>query len=208
MQYRINIFILMFFFTFSFTQNMGILKTKKNKLGVGIFVTTFYSYKGQNDGADVWGKPERYIYQLNYTTPSDFEFYINVVPGEIRFYNSNNNEKYYDYNIGLTYHFQQRKWGSSLTYQKNKWYCDTENILLNDYIDDTGKTSFIITIYSKQKYHPFVAYSNSFEDDNDDNGNHEEQLILHWGLNLLINDQCEINKDDANFYIGIGYAFF
>ena len=66
MQYRINIFILMLFFTFSYTQNMGILKTQKNKLGMGIFVTTFYSYKGQNDGADVWGKPERYIYQLNY----------------------------------------------------------------------------------------------------------------------------------------------
>ena len=57
---KIKILTFFLLFSFSFNQNMGILKTNKNRSGFGVFVTSNFLYKGNNDDQNIREIPERF----------------------------------------------------------------------------------------------------------------------------------------------------
>ena len=209
-------YILILLLSSIFTQNIGMLKTNKNKSGLGFFVTSTHEYKGDDDGQMFNLKPDRINYQISYRMKSNIDVYINASPGEVQFSNSNQIDKYFNTTIGSTYNYHQKKWGSSISIQKSKWESNTTSTSGKEYIDQTGKTSISLSLFSKTKYHPYVSLTNVFN--NNDNSQYEiftiggiikiNKFITHWGWNIVIYEELELLKDNANFFIGAGIEIF
>ena len=56
-----KVFLIIILFSFICSQNMGILKTKKNKSGLGVLLTSNYIYKVDETGKHILDKPEKII---------------------------------------------------------------------------------------------------------------------------------------------------
>ena len=80
---KIKILTLFLLFSFSFNQNMGILKTNKNRSGRGVFVTSNILYKRNKDGQNIREIPERVKLQVTYSSKSDFGSSIHTGAGEV-----------------------------------------------------------------------------------------------------------------------------
>ena len=201
--------ILLFLLSFSFSQNMGILKTKKNKSGLGIFITSYFMYKSDSEGHNIRNIPERFRISINYSAENNFDSYLSSGYGEVELSNGVI-EDFYNTSLGIRYHFYKKKWGASIDISKTKWF--TSNDLLNNDNEGIG-----FTLYSKTKYHPYFSFNNYFF--NDDNSNQESitfgglrqinRYIMHWGWSIILDyDNLEIRKDNASFFIGAGVEFF
>ena len=92
---KIKILTFLLLFSFSFNQNMGILKTNKNRSGLGVFVTSTFSYKGYKDNKTIREIPERFKLQFTYSSKSNFDFSLGAAEGEIKPNWQMQNEKYY-----------------------------------------------------------------------------------------------------------------
>ena len=216
---KIKILIIFLLFSFSFNQNMGILKTNKNRSGLGVFVTSNFLYKGNNDGQNIREIPERFKLQFTYSSKSNFDFSIGAGKGEVII--EEQNKKYNTNFIGAGYHFYKKKWGSSLEIKKTKW-SSSSPILKNDNV----RLGF--TLYSKTKYHPYFSFVNIFFDKDEANQEiitfggmrqidefirdplgREYSVIVHWGFNIFLEENnFIILKDNASFFLGIGLEFF
>ena len=224
---KIKILTFFLLFSFSFNQNMGILKTNKNKSGLGIFVTSNFLYKGNNVGQNIREIPERYKLQITYSSKLNFDFSIGAGEGEVKMNESDKNEKFYTNTVGFGYHFYKKKWGSSIEIKKSKWF-SSDPVLKND------NMQLGFTLYSKTKYHPYFSFVNVFFDENQvhsqQNNNIEiitfggmrqindfikdpfgrdYSVIVHWGFNILLEENnFRILKDNASFFLGLGLEFF
>ena len=216
---KIKILIIFLLFSFSFNQNMGILKTNKNRSGLGVFVTSNFLYKGNNDGQNIREIPERFKLQFTYSSKSNFDFSIGAGKGEVII--EEKNKKYNTDFIGAGYHFYKKKWGSSLEIKKTKW-SSSSPILKNDNV------SLGFTLYSKTKYHPYFSFINTFFDEAEANQEiitfggmrqinefirdpfgREYSVIVHWGFNIFLEENnFIILKDNASFFLGLGLEFF
>ena len=61
-----KILIVLLLLTFSYTQNFGILKSKKNKSGLGIVFTLQHSYKGGKEGSNILDVPGQFNFKISY----------------------------------------------------------------------------------------------------------------------------------------------
>ena len=216
---KIKILTSILLFSFSFNQNMGILKTNKNRSGLGVFVTSNFLYKGNNDDQNIREIPERYKLQFTYSSKSNFDIFIGAGEGEVIKYDLN--KKYNTNFVGAGYHFYKKKWGSSLEIKKTKW-SSSDPDLINDNV------SLGFTLYSKTKYHPYFSFVNIFFDKDEANQEiitfggmrqidefirgplrREYSVIVHWGFNIFLEENnFIILKDNASFFLGIGLEFF
>ena len=216
---KIKILIIFLLFSFSFNQNMGILKTNKNRSGLGVFVTSNFLYKGNNDGQNIKEIPERYKLKLTYSSKFNFDFSIGAGKGEVII--EEKNKKYNTNFIGAGYHFYKKKWGSSLEIKKTKW-SSSSPILKNDNV------SLGFTLYSKTKYHPYFSFVNTFFDEDEANQEiitfggmrqidefirdpfgRDYSVIVNWGFNIFLEENnFRILKDNASFFLGLGLEFF
>ena len=216
---KIKILTFFLLFSFSFNQNMGILKTNKNRSGLGVFVTSNFLYKGNNDGQNIREIPERFKLQFTYSSKYNFDFSIGTGEGDVEI--NEQNKKYNNNFVGIGYHFYKKKWGSSIEVKKTEW-SSSEEILKND------NMSLGFTLYSKTKYHPYFSFVNIFFDKDETNqeiitfggmrqideyisdpfGN-QYSAIVHWGFNIFLEDNnFRILKDNASFFLGLGLEFF
>ena len=90
---KIKILTFFLLFSFSFNQNMGILKTNKNRSGLGVFVTSNFLYKGNNDGQNIREIPERFKLQFTYSSKFNFDFSIGAGETEVKSNQSGQNKK-------------------------------------------------------------------------------------------------------------------
>jgi len=225
---KIKILTFLLLFSFSFNQNMGILKTNKNRSGLGVFVTSTFSYKGYKDNKTIREIPERFKLQFTYSSKSNFDFSLGAAEGEIKPNWQMQNEKYYTNFVGLGYHFYKKKWGSSFDIKKTIWSSSVEipDGYPNPFNNDN--MSFSFTLYSKTKYHPYFSFNNIFFDDDEANietitfggmrqidefvkdpFGKEYSVIIHWGFDILLEENnFGIFKDNASFFLGLGLEFF
>jgi len=216
---KIKILTFFLLFSFSFNQNLGMLKSHKKKSSVGFFVTSNFLYKGNNNTQNIRDIPERFKFQLTYSSALNFDISSGFGRGEVEI--TGENEKYKNTFFGFGYHFYKRKWGSSIDVKKTVWHASNE-LLNNDNV------SFGFTIYSKTKYHPYFSFINVFFDKDEANkeiiafggmrqideyiadplGN-QYSAVVHWGVNIFLKDNnFEILKDNASFFVGLGFEFF
>lgn len=183
---------------------MGMLKTNKNKSGLGVFAGFHFNYLGDNEGQDICELPEKIHYLISYSTKSNFDIFIGGTQG-------NQMENKLDFSaplektfIGATYHIYKKKWGSSVSVKK----CDS-----SEFCNTTGLE---FTLYSKSKYHPYISIKNDFFDSDKE---HIETFsfggmrqvnsnIIFWGCDLILNNGYELTKKKASFFIGFGREFF
>ena len=180
-------FIILFsFFTFLFSQNLGILKTHKNKSGLGVFLTSYFMYKR---GSDL----DKYLF-----------------PGDASIQNESVN--YYNTTIGARYHIYKKRFGASIGISKNEWITSHVNNNFSDY----NNTGMSFTLYSKSKYHPYFTFNNYYYNDDSNGEvitfggiTQVNNYIMHWGWSIFFDDNnIEFSKDNAIFFIGAGLEFF
>ena len=203
-----KIIIILFLISFSFSQNMGILKTNKNKSGLRVCITSHFMFKSDSREHNIRHLPDRFRFSLNYSFKSNFD--IALSSGYVETNTSESSDNYSNTSVDLRYHLFKKKWGSSIEINKTKWLSSDNSLLYND------KVGIGFTLYSKTKYNPYVSFKNYFFEDE---SNQEiftfggmrqvNQYILHWGLNIwLDDDSTEISKDNASFFVGTGIEFF
>ena len=213
-----KILIVLLLLTFSYTQNFGILKSKKNKSGLGIVFTLQHSYKGGKEGSNILDVPGQFNFKISYRMKSDIEVFGSITPGKFTYEEEDiNSEQYLDGIFGLTYSLYQKKWGCSVSFFKNQWYYKTHNIDIDNL---TKRTGFAMSMFSRRKYHPYLLYTNIFNDAEYSNTDLQREYItlggmekigkylLHWGWTIALLDEWEFNKDNASFFIGGGVEFF
>ena len=204
-------FIIFFsFFTFLFSQNLGILKTHKNKSGLGVFLTSYFMYKSDSDDHNIKNIPERFRITINHSFKSNLGIYLTSGYGDASIQNESVN--YYNTTIGARYHIYKKRFGASIGISKNEWITSHVNNNFSDY----SNTGMSFTLYSKSKYHPYFTFNNYYYDDNS-NGEvvtfggitQVNHYIMHWGWSIFFDDNnIEISKDNAIFFIGAGLEFF
>lgn len=204
-----KIIIILFLISFSFSQNMGILKTNKNKSGLRVCITSHFMFKSDSEGHIIRDLPDRFRFSLNYSFKSNFDIALSSGYVETNTLEGLS-DNYSNTSVDLRYHLFKKKWGSSIEINKTKWLSSDNSLLSND------KVGIGFTLYSKTKYNPYVSFKNYFFEDE---SNQEiftfggmrqvNQYILHWGLNIwLDDDSTEISKDNASFFVGTGIEFF
>ena len=104
-----KILITFLLISFSFSQNMGMLKTIKNKTGLGFYIQANYMYKQDFDGANIINIPEDYSYNIYYRSKFNFEIFGNIAPGSVEAEDIELNYK--RYNVGVSYHLHQKNGG-------------------------------------------------------------------------------------------------
>ena len=60
-----KILIAILLLSFSFSQNFSALKSKKNKSGLGIFLTIQHAYKGGSEGSNILDVPGQINLKIN-----------------------------------------------------------------------------------------------------------------------------------------------
>ena len=80
-----KILIVLLLLTFSYTQNFGILKSKKNKSGLGIVFTLQHSYKGGKEGSNILDVPGQFNFKISYRMKSDIEVFGSITPGKFTY---------------------------------------------------------------------------------------------------------------------------
>ena len=204
-----KIIIILFLISFSFSQNMGILKTNKNKSGLRVCITSHFMFKSDSREHNIRHLPDRFRFSLNYSFKSNFDIALSSGYVETNTLEGLS-DNYSNTSVDLRYHLFKKKWGSSIEFNKTKWLSSDNSLLSND------KVGIGFTLYSKTKYNPYVSFKNYFFEDE---SNQEiftfggmrqvNQYILHWGLNIwLDDDSTEISKDNASFFVGTGIDFF
>lgn len=204
-----KIIIILFLISFSFSQNMGILKTNKNKSGLRVCITSHFMFKSDSREHNIRHLPDRFRFSLNYSFKSNFDIALSSGYVETNTLEGLS-DNYSNTSVDLRYHLFKKKWGSSIEINKTKWLSSDNSLLSND------KVGIGFTLYSKTKYNPYVSFKNYFfEDDSNQEiftfGGMRQvnQYILHWGLNIwLDDDSTEISKDNASFFVGTGIEFF
>ena len=201
--------ILLFLISFSFSQNMGILKTNKNKSGLGVFITSHFMFKSDSREHNIRDLPDRFRVSLNYSFKSNID--IAISSGYVEaISNDGLSENYSNTALDLRYHFFRKKWGSSIEINKTEWLVSETSLLSND------KVGLGFTLYSKTKYNPYISFKNYFFEDESSQEiftfggmRQVNQYIMHWGLNIWLDDNSiEISKDNASFFVGTGIEFF
>ena len=104
-----KILITFLFISLSFPQNMGMLKTTKNKTGLGFYIQANYMYKQDFDLANFINIPEDYSYNIYYRSKFNFEFFGNIAPGSLVAETIELNYK--RYNVGVSYYLHQKNGG-------------------------------------------------------------------------------------------------
>ena len=214
-----KIFIIALLFSFSFSQQMGMLKTNKNKSGLGMFARANYMYNLDYEGNIIVVKPGDYSYHFYYRAKSNFEIYASVTPKQVDYEGVQNFD---EYDIGITYHLHQKNWGVGLGL--NKILFDNNELLENRLLKPKSRTGIVISFYAKKLFLPmipFISFSNMYYDNPevshvlDDNDSftfggvykNENYLVLcGWGA--LIGDKWHFDIDYTYWYLGLGIEIF
>ena len=210
-----KIFIITLLFSFSFSQHLGMLKTNKNKTGLGMFARANYMYNIDDEGDIIVLKPGDYSYHFYYRSKLNFEIYASTTPKQVDLEEA---QIFDEYNIGIAYHFHQKNWGVGLGV--NKILFDNNELLENTLLKQKSRTGLIVSFYAKKIFSPiipFISFSNMYYDNPEDidilddtdsftfgaiyeNSNY---LVL-WGWTTLIGDDWHFDINYTYWYVGLG----
>jgi len=214
----IKILITMLLISFSYSQQMGMLKTNKNKSGLGVFVRANYLYNLDYEGDFIVVKPGDYSYHFYYRSKLNFEVYANTSPKQVEYFGTQNFD---EYNVGVTYHFHQKNWGVGLGV--NRILFNNNELLENTLLKEKSRTGLVVSFYAKKIFLPmipFISFSNMYYDNPedidvlDDNDSFtlggvykNNNYLVEWGWTSLIKNDWHFDIDYTYWYLGLGVEF-